>query len=150
MSHNLWYNYRGQVSPVQHKGVGVETLEIRQHVPSASVGESQDGLGQFYAGMPINVDCDVPASDGVLVALVVEVDCYCGPRGGARIWRLEGLKVPAKQPKSGTALVSNSNTSSSWCASGHNDRDVHVWAYDFVALRYPAMAEAVRSPHGGG
>ena len=47
-----------------------------------------------------------------------------------RIWRLEGLKVPAKQPKKGRL----------WLADGsyirlRAQRPNHVWSYDFVEDR---------------
>ena len=47
-----------------------------------------------------------------------------------RIWRLEGLKVPAKQPKRGRLWFTDGS-----CVRLRPQRQNHVWAYDFVALR---------------
>ena len=47
-----------------------------------------------------------------------------------RIWRREGLKVPAKQPKRGRLWLTDGS-----CVRLRPQRRNHVWAYDFVALR---------------
>ena len=47
-----------------------------------------------------------------------------------RIWRGEGLKVPAKQPKRGRLWLTDGS-----CVRLRPQRRNHVWAYDFVALR---------------
>ncbi len=47
-----------------------------------------------------------------------------------RIWRREGLKVPAKQPKRGRLWFTDGS-----CVRLRPQRRNHVWAYDFVALR---------------
>ena len=47
-----------------------------------------------------------------------------------RIWRLERLKVPAKQPKRGRLWFTDGS-----CVRLRPQRQNHVWAYDFVALR---------------
>ena len=47
-----------------------------------------------------------------------------------RIWRLEGLKVPAKQPKLGRLWFTDGS-----CVRLRPQHRNHVWAYDFVALR---------------
>ena len=47
-----------------------------------------------------------------------------------RIWRGEGLKVPAKQPKRGRLWVTDGS-----CVRLRPQRRNHVWAYGFVALR---------------
>ena len=47
-----------------------------------------------------------------------------------RIWRLEGLKVPARQPKRGRLWLTDGS-----CVRLRPQRRNHVWAYDFVALR---------------
>ena len=47
-----------------------------------------------------------------------------------RIWRMEGLKVPAKQPKRGRLRFTDGS-----CIRLRALRPSHVWAYDFVALR---------------
>ena len=44
-----------------------------------------------------------------------------------RIWRREGLKVPAKQPKRGRLWLSDGS-----CIRLRADRPNHVWSYDFV------------------
>jgi putative transposase len=47
-----------------------------------------------------------------------------------RIWRREGLKVPAKQPKRGRLWLTDGS-----CVRLRPGWRNHVWAYDFVALR---------------
>ena len=47
-----------------------------------------------------------------------------------RIWRAEGLKVPAKQPKRGRLWLADGS-----CIRLRPEHQNHVWAYDFVAER---------------
>jgi putative transposase len=47
-----------------------------------------------------------------------------------RIWRREGLKVPAKQPKRGRLWLSDGS-----CIRLRPEHPNHVWAYDFVEDR---------------
>jgi putative transposase len=47
-----------------------------------------------------------------------------------RIWRCEGLKVPAKQPKRGRLWLNDGS-----CIRLRPERPNHVWSYDFVADR---------------
>jgi transposase InsO family protein len=47
-----------------------------------------------------------------------------------RIWRREGLKVPAKQPKRGRFWLSDGS-----CIRLRPERPNHVWSYDVVADR---------------
>ena len=47
-----------------------------------------------------------------------------------RIWRCEGLKVPAKQPKRGRRWLNDGS-----CIRLRPERPNHVWSYDFVADR---------------
>ena len=47
-----------------------------------------------------------------------------------RIWRLEGLKVPAKQPKRGRLWLANGS-----CIRLRPEHRKHVWSYDFVEDR---------------
>ena len=47
-----------------------------------------------------------------------------------RIWRREGLKVPAKQPKRGRLWLNDGSI-----VRLRPERPNHVWAYDFVAAR---------------
>jgi transposase InsO family protein len=47
-----------------------------------------------------------------------------------RIWRREGLKVPAKQPKRGRLWLENGS-----CIRLRRCWPNHVWAYDFVMAR---------------
>ena len=66
-----------------------------------------------------------------------------------RIWRLEGLKVPQKQPKRGRLWLNDGS-----CVRLRPERRDHVWAYDFVqgrthdgrALPMPAAAAPAASP----
>jgi transposase InsO family protein len=45
-----------------------------------------------------------------------------------RIWRSEGLKVPARQPKRGRLWFNDGS-----CVQLRPEYPNHVWAYDFVA-----------------
>lgn len=47
-----------------------------------------------------------------------------------RIWRLEGLKVPKKQPKRGRLWLNDGS-----CIRLRPEYKDHVWSYDFVAAR---------------
>lgn len=47
-----------------------------------------------------------------------------------RIWRREGLKVPAKQPKKGRLWIGDGS-----CVRLRAGRSNHVWSYDFVEDR---------------
>ena len=47
-----------------------------------------------------------------------------------RIWRLEGLKVPNKQPKKGRLWLNDGS-----CLRLRPERPNHVWSYDFVEDR---------------
>ena len=47
-----------------------------------------------------------------------------------RIWRREGLKVPAKQPKRGRLWLNDGS-----CIRLRPERPNHVWSYDFVQDR---------------
>ena len=47
-----------------------------------------------------------------------------------RIWRREGLKVPAKQPKRGRLWLADGS-----CIRFRAERPNHVWSYDFVEDR---------------
>ncbi len=48
----------------------------------------------------------------------------------ARIWRIEGLKVPQRQPKRGRLWLTDGS-----CIRLRPERPNHVWAYDFVTDR---------------
>lgn len=47
-----------------------------------------------------------------------------------RIWRLEGLKVPKRQPKRGRLWLNDGS-----CVRLRPEHKDHVWAYDFVSAR---------------
>ena len=47
-----------------------------------------------------------------------------------RIWRLEGLKVPSKQPKKGRLWLNDGS-----CIKLRPEYRDHMWSYDFVAAR---------------
>lgn len=47
-----------------------------------------------------------------------------------RIWRQEGLKVPAKQPKKGRLWLASGS-----CIRLRAERPNHVWSYDFIEDR---------------
>ena len=47
-----------------------------------------------------------------------------------RIWRREGLRVPAKQPRRGRLWLNDGS-----CIGLRPERKNHVWVYDFVQIR---------------
>ena len=49
---------------------------------------------------------------------------------GARIWRVEGLKVPTRQPQRGRVWLNDGS-----CIRLRPEHPNHVWAYDFLADR---------------
>ncbi len=51
-------------------------------------------------------------------------------KGAERIWRQEGLKVPARQPKRGRLWLNDGS-----CMRLRPRYPSHVWAYDFVQIR---------------
>ena len=54
----------------------------------------------------------------------------CNHKRVERIWRREGLKVPARQPKRGRLWLNDGS-----CVRLRPERANHVWAYDFVEDR---------------
>jgi transposase InsO family protein len=54
----------------------------------------------------------------------------CNHKRVERIWRREGLKVPARQPKRGRLWLHDGS-----CVRLRPERANHVWAYDFVQDR---------------
>ena len=54
----------------------------------------------------------------------------CNHKRVERIWRREGLKVPARQPKRGRLWLNDGS-----CVRLRPERLNHVWAYDFVQDR---------------
>ena len=54
----------------------------------------------------------------------------CNHKRVERIWRLEGLKVPARQPKRGRLWLNDGS-----CVRLRPERPNHMWAYDFVEDR---------------
>jgi putative transposase len=91
----------------------------------------------------------VPDDEPRLVKRMVELACQFGRYGYRRItallraegfevnhkrverlWRREGLKVPAKQPKRGRLWLSDGS-----CVRLRPERKDHVWSYDFVQAR---------------
>ena len=56
-----------------------------------------------------------------------------------RIWRREGLKVPARQPKRARLWLNDGS-----CLRLRPERPDHVWSYELVAARPPS---ARRAPH---
>ncbi len=54
----------------------------------------------------------------------------CNHKRVERIWRREGLRMPARQPKRGRLWLNNGS-----CVRLRPERANHVWAYDFVEDR---------------
>ena len=62
-----------------------------------------------------------------ITALLRDEQWQVNPKRVERIWRQEGLKVPAKQPKRGRLWLNDGS-----CIRLRPERPNHVWAYDFV------------------
>jgi putative transposase len=91
----------------------------------------------------------VPDDEPRLVKRMVELACQYGRYGYRRVtallraegfrvnherverlWRREGLKVPAKQPKKGRRWLNDGS-----CVRLRPERKDHIWSYDFVQAR---------------
>jgi len=65
-----------------------------------------------------------------VTALLRAEGWHCNHKRVERIWRREGLKVPARQPKRGRLWLNDGS-----CVRLRPERANHVWAYDFVEDR---------------
>jgi transposase InsO family protein len=65
-----------------------------------------------------------------ITALLRAQGWSCNHKRVERIWRREGLKVPARQPKRGRLWLNDGS-----CVRLRPERANHVWAYDFVEDR---------------
>ena len=65
-----------------------------------------------------------------ITALLRETGWAVNVKRVERIWRLEGLKVPQKQPKRGRLWLNDGS-----CIRLRPERPNHVWSYDFVENR---------------
>jgi transposase InsO family protein len=65
-----------------------------------------------------------------ITALLRSQGWFCNHKRVERIWRREGLKVPARQPKRGRLWLADGS-----CVRLRPERANHVWAYDFVEDR---------------
>jgi transposase InsO family protein len=65
-----------------------------------------------------------------ITALLRAGGWFCNHKRVERIWRREGLKVPARQPKRGRLWLNDGS-----CIRLRPERANHVWAYDFVEDR---------------
>lgn len=65
-----------------------------------------------------------------ITALLRTMGWSCNHKRVERIWRAEGLKVPARQPKRGRLWLNDGS-----CVRLRPERPNHVWAYDFVEDR---------------
>jgi transposase InsO family protein len=65
-----------------------------------------------------------------ITALLRAEGWRCNHKRVERIWRAEGLKVPARQPKRGRLWLADGS-----CVRLRPERANHVWAYDFVEDR---------------
>jgi putative transposase len=65
-----------------------------------------------------------------ITALLKQAGWQVNSKRVERIWRQEGLKVPARQPKRGRLWLNDGS-----CLRLRPEHKNHVWAYDFVADR---------------
>ena len=73
----------------------------------------------------------VSAATGPPITALLHAEGWaCNHKRVERIWRAEGLKVPARQPKRGRLWLNDGS-----CLRLRPDQPNHVWAYDFVEDR---------------
>ena len=65
-----------------------------------------------------------------IAALLREAGWQVNDKRIERLWRLEGLKVPTKQPGRGRLWLNDGS-----CVRLRAERPNHVWSYDFVHHR---------------
>jgi putative transposase len=65
-----------------------------------------------------------------IAALLRDAGWLVNDKRVERLWRLEGLKVPARQPKRGRLWLNDGS-----CVRLRAERPNHVWSYDFVHHR---------------
>ncbi len=65
-----------------------------------------------------------------ITALLKQTGWHVNSKRVERIWRQEGLKVPARQPKRGRLWLNDGS-----CIHLRPEHKNHVWAYDFVTDR---------------
>jgi transposase InsO family protein len=65
-----------------------------------------------------------------ITALLRSAGWVVNPKLVERIWRREGLKVPARQPKRGRLWLTDGS-----CIRLRPEHPNHVWSYDFVENR---------------
>ncbi len=65
-----------------------------------------------------------------ITALLRQAGRQVNPKRVERIWRQEGLKVPARQPKRERLWLGDGS-----CLRLRPEHPSHVWAYDFVTDR---------------
>jgi putative transposase len=65
-----------------------------------------------------------------IAALLRDAGWQVNDKRVERLWRLEGLKVPARQPKRGRLWLNDGS-----CVRLRAERANHVWSYDFVHHR---------------
>ena len=65
-----------------------------------------------------------------IAALLRDAGWQVNDKRVERLWRREGLKVPAKQPKRGSLWLNDGS-----CIRLRAERANHVWSYDFVHHR---------------
>ncbi len=65
-----------------------------------------------------------------ITSLLRDAGWHVNPKRVERIWKREGLKVPAKQPKRARLWLNDGS-----CVRLRPERPNHVWSYDFVQDR---------------
>lgn len=102
----------------QHRSVQRQAL--RTPDDEAALRESIIGLARRYGRYGYRR----------ITALLRVEGWRCNHKRVERIWRVEGLKVPARQPKRGRLWLNDGS-----CVRLRPERPNHVWAYDFVEDR---------------
>ena len=65
-----------------------------------------------------------------IAALLREAGWQVNDKRVERLWRLEGLKIPTRQPRRGRLWLNDGS-----CVRLRAERPNHVWSYDFVHHR---------------
>jgi transposase InsO family protein len=117
----------------QHRSV--QRSPLRAAEDEAALTESIIGLARQYGRYGYRR----------VTALLRVQGWRCNHKRVERIWRREGLKVPAQQPKWGRLWLNDGS-----CVRLRPERANHVWAYDFVEDRTrDGRSQAADAERGG-
>ena len=120
MSGASWASRSGLPAGVLGQHRSVQRQAPRAADDEAALRESIIGLARQYGRYGYRR----------ITALLLAEGWRCNHKRVERIWRAEGLKVPARQPKRGRLWLNDGSR-----VRLRPERPHHVWAYDFVEDR---------------